>query len=116
MSHRKLLFVTFKWFPCLMGCSVRSCAPSYRSRDYLANDTETYRSSDLVPGTIASFSWYLDLFLRLLAGKYPSTCYVILRFELHQINEVKNLVVNPGVPLEVFRSCKLLVVPSYFLD
>ena len=30
------------------------CAPSYRSRDH-------------VPGSIASFSWYLDLFLRFLA-------------------------------------------------
>ena len=47
--------------------------------------------------------------------KYPSTCYVMLRFEFPQINEVKNLIVNRGFPLEVFRSSKLLVVSSYFL-
>ena len=54
----------------------------------------------------------------LLAGfqrNYPSTCYVILRLELPQINEVKNLVVSPRFPLEVFPSCKRLVVSSYFL-
>ena len=33
-------------------------APSYHSRDY-------------VSGTIASFSWYLDLFLRFLAPQWP---------------------------------------------
>ena len=31
-------------------------------------------------------------------GKYPSICYMILRFELPQINEVKNLIVNPEFP------------------
>ena len=44
------------------------------------------------------------------SGMYPSTCYVILRFDLPHVNEVKNLIVNPGFPLEVFRSSKLLVV------
>ena len=48
-------------------------------------------------------------------GKFPSSCHVILRIELPQINEVKNFIVNPGFPLEVFRSSKLLVVSSYFL-
>ena len=38
-----------------------------RSRDYLATATETHRSIDLVPGSIASFSWNLDLFLSFLA-------------------------------------------------
>ena len=52
--------------PDMMLCPFQ-WAPSYRSRDYLATVTETYRSSDLVPGTIASFAWYLDLFLRFLA-------------------------------------------------
>ena len=43
------------------------------------------------------------------------TCYVILWFELPQMNEVKNLIVNPRFPLEEFRFSKLLVVSSYFL-
>ena len=50
-----------------------------------------------------------------LDGKYPSTCHVILRTELPQINEVKNLVVNQQFPLELFRSSKLLNVSSYLL-
>ena len=50
-----------------------------------------------------------------LGGKYPSSGHMILRFELPQINEIKNLIVNPGFPLEVLCFSELLVVSSSFL-
>ena len=50
-----------------------------------------------------------------LDGKYPSSGHIILRFELPHINEIKNLIISSGFPLEVFRFSKLLVVSSYFL-
>ena len=51
-----------------------------------------------------------------LNGGYPSSGHKVLRFDLPQINEIKNLIVNPRFPLEVFRFSKLLVVSSYFLS
>ena len=51
-----------------------------------------------------------------LDGEYPSSGHMVLRFDLPQINEIRNLIVNPGFPLEVFRFSKLLVVSSYFLS
>ena len=51
-----------------------------------------------------------------LDGKYPSSRHIVLRFDLPQINEIKNLIVNPRFPLEVFRFSNLLVVSSYFLS
>ena len=46
-----------------------------------------------------------------LDGEYPSSGHIVLRCDLPQINEIKNLIVNPGFPLEVFR-----LVSSYFLS
>ena len=51
-----------------------------------------------------------------LDGKYPSSGHIILLFELPRVNEIKNLIVNRGFPLEVFRFSKLLVVSSFFLS
>ena len=50
-----------------------------------------------------------------LDEEYPSSGHTVLRFDLPQINEIKNLIVNPGFPLEMFRFSKLLVVPRTFL-
>ena len=46
-----------------------------------------------------------------LDGEYTSSGHTVLRCDLPQINEIKNLIVNPGFPLEVFR-----LVSSYFLS
>ena len=51
-----------------------------------------------------------------LDGEYPSSSYTVLRFDIPQINDIKNLSVNLGFALEVFRFSKLLVVFSYFLS
>ena len=51
-----------------------------------------------------------------LGGEYPSSGHIFLRFDLPQINEIKNLIVNSDFPLDVFRFGKLLVVSSYFLS
>ena len=55
------------------------------------------------------------LLLVLETSQYPSVLCpeegAVLRFDLPQI---KNLIVIPGFPLEVFRFSKLLVAPSYF--
>ena len=48
-----------------------------------------------------------------LDGEHPSSGHMVLRFDLPQINEVKNLSGNPGFPLEVFRSWKLLVLELF---
>ena len=39
---------------------------------------------------------------------------MVLRFDLPQINEIKNLIVNPGFPREVFRF-SVLVLPGLML-
>ena len=56
--------------------------------------------------------------LVLETSQYPSGLCpeegAVLRFDFFQINEMKNLIVIPGFPLEVFRFSKLLVAPSYF--
>ena len=49
-----------------------------------------------------------------LDGEHPSSGHIVLRFDHPQINEIKNLIVNPGFLLEVFRFGKLLLVSSYF--
>ena len=73
----------------------------------LVLETSQYPSS-LRPEKVA-------LFVR-LDGKYPSSCHIILRFDLPHVNEIKNLIVNPGFVLMMFRFSKLFVVSSYFLS
>ena len=51
-----------------------------------------------------------------LDGEHPLSGHTVLRFDLPQINEIKNLIVNPGFPLDVFRFSKLLVVSSYLIS
>ena len=46
-------------------------------------------------------------FLVGLDGEYPSSGHIVLRFDLPLVNEIKNLIINPGFPLEVFRFSKL---------
>ena len=55
---------------------------------------------------IQSFPGEVALFVG-LDGEKPSSCEV-LRFELPHVNEVNNLIVNPGFALEVFCFSKLL--------
>ena len=63
-SHTSLRHLKLVPVPDRMFCLFQ-WAPSFRSHHYLA--TATYRSRDFVTGTIASFSWYLDLFLHFSA-------------------------------------------------
>ena len=51
-----------------------------------------------------------------LDGDHPSSGHIVRRFDLSQVNEIKNFIVNPGIVLEMFRSSKLLVVSFYFLS
>ena len=48
-----------------------------------------------------------------LDGEHPSSCHTVLPFDLPQVNEIKNLVVNPGFALKVFAQqtvCCILVL------
>ena len=67
LSHLKLLFVIFNWFPCLIGCSFRSNGGLCIARAITWRLTQTHHSHEFIPGTISSCSWYLDLFLHFLA-------------------------------------------------
>ena len=57
----------------------------------------------------------LPFFVR-LDGEYPSSGYMIARFDLTQINKIEDFVINPGFVLLVFRFSKLFVISSYFLS
>ena len=50
-----------------------------------------------------------------LDGEHPSSGHIISRLELPHVDEIKNLVANPGFVLQMFRFSKLFVVSSYFL-
>ena len=47
-----------------------------------------------------------------LNGEYPSSFYVVPQLDLPRVNEIKNLIVNLGFILMVFRFSKLFVVCS----
>ena len=49
-----------------------------------------------------------------LDGGHPSSSHIVRRFDLPLVNEIKNLNVNPGCVLKMFRISKLFVVSSYF--
>ena len=51
-----------------------------------------------------------------LNGEYPSSVYIVSRFALLHINEIKNLIVNPRFVLMMFSFNKLFVITSYFLS
>ena len=51
-----------------------------------------------------------------LDGEHPSFGYIIPRFDLPQINKIKNFIVNLGVVLQAFYLNKLFVLSFYFLS
>ena len=57
----------------------------------------------------------VTLFVR-LNGEHQSSGDIILRLDLPHFNEIKNLIVNPGFVLKLFRFSKVFVVSSYFLS
>ena len=50
--------------------------------------------------------WEVAMFVR-LDGKHPSSGHIISRLNLLHVNEIKNLVVNPGSVLPMFCFSKL---------
>ena len=48
-------------------------------------------------------------------GEHPSSGHIVLWFHLPRVDEIKNLIVNRGFVLKMFRLSKLFVVSSYFL-
>ena len=49
-----------------------------------------------------------------LDGEHPSSGHIISWLDLPHVDEIKNLVDNPGSLLQMFRLSKLFVVSSYF--